>query len=335
MHRRAFLQATAVHLRGDSFDDTVRALSAAETGPAGADNFLTNEDSFPRICGRIAREVPPGVYLGVGPDQNLTYLAHARPSRAFVVDFRRKNMLVHLLHKALFTLSDDRAGYLSRLTARGLDARADDLIASADAARFDRSRLVKVVAEVRATVEPLALLGPADWPLLATIQARLAGPGLSARFLALPMYPTLGRLIRTPDAEGRPAHFLATEALYREVRDLQRAGRVAPIVGDYGAAGGLDRLGEWLRNRGELVAFIYISDVEDFSIRNGRFDTYIRNLQSLPLAGGARLARTSTRPIENAARVRGDSSTTTLTPVAKLLADAKAGRIRRPADLFN
>ena len=334
MRRRVFLAGAFARIEAHPFADAIRALSAAETGPAGADNFVTNEDSFGRICGRIGREVPTGVYLGVGPDQNLSYVAHARPSRAFVVDFRRKNMLVHLLHKALFTLADDRVGYLSRLMARRIDPSADDPIAAAEAAEFEPSRLGKAVDEVRSALDPLGLLNAADWPTLATIQARLAGPGLSARFLALPMYPTVGQLIRKPDADGRPAHYLATEPLYRVVRDIQRLDRIMPIVGDYGAPGGLDRLAGWLKERGEHVSLVYISDVEDFLLRGGRFGPYVDNLNSLPIAEGAMIARTSTRSIDHPARARGDSSTTILASLPRFLDAAKAGRIRRPADLF-
>ena len=73
-----------------------------------ADNLMTNEDSFASVVDRLESDGEiRGVYLGVGPDQNLTYLAHARPSLAFVVDFRRRNALVHLLHKALASIAPD------------------------------------------------------------------------------------------------------------------------------------------------------------------------------------------------------------------------------------
>ena len=49
---------------------------------------------------------------------------------AFILDIRRGNMQEHLLYKALFELSADRAEFLSRLFSprragshRGLDAR--------------------------------------------------------------------------------------------------------------------------------------------------------------------------------------------------------------------
>jgi hypothetical protein len=302
---------------------------------------VTNEDSFPRVARHLARLFPrDSVYLGVGPDQNLTYIAHARPDLAFILDHRRKNLLLHLLHKALLSLAADRATYLSKLTARApafpvpSDASADDLIAAFERSPFDRARLDAATADVAAALKPLGVLADDEWPALATIQARLAGPGLDARFLALRMYPTLARLIRTTSRDGRPAHFLAEETLYRSIRESERGDRVIPIVGDFAGPTALPRLAEWLRRRGKALGVLYVSDVEFFLLRSGRFAAYLDGLGRLPRADGAVVVRTSTRPIESPERVAGDSSTTILRSLDLFLADARAGRIRTPDDLF-
>ncbi len=320
----------------------VDRLSGPETGPH-ADNFVTNEDSFPRVCGAIGREVPAGgVYLGVGPDQNLTYLAHARPALGFILDFRRRNLLVHLLHRALFRLAADRVGYLTRLTARaptaavGPESDAAALVAAFAAAPLDPERLERTVTEVADELRPLGIVRDAEWAELATIQRRLAGPGLAARFLALPMYPTLGQLLRTPDRDGRPAHVLAAEPLYQTVHDLQLGDRVVPLVGDLAGAHALPALAGFLRERSLGLSLVYVSDVEFFLLRASkeRFAAYVANLERLPRLDGARIVRTSTREIEHPERVAGDASTTVIRPLDRFLADAAAGRIRTPDDLF-
>src|SRR5204862_3569655 len=61
---------------------------------------------------------PGGVYMGVGPEQNLTYIAAIRPKIVFIIDIRRQNMLEHMIYKAVFELSPDRAEFLSRLFSR-------------------------------------------------------------------------------------------------------------------------------------------------------------------------------------------------------------------------
>ena len=92
---------------------------------------LSNEDDVPVRHSRSdgAPSSPAGVYLGVGPEQNFTYIVALQPRMAFIVDIRRGNLHEHLMYKALFELSADRADFLSRLFSRdaagGLGADVD------------------------------------------------------------------------------------------------------------------------------------------------------------------------------------------------------------------
>ncbi|CAN5914824.1 hypothetical protein BH23PLA1_BH23PLA1_11330 [soil metagenome] len=326
--------------RDETLGALIRQLSDPESGPP-ADNLITNEDSFPRVVGELRERAPGGgVYLGVGPDQNFTYIAEGRPERAFVLDYRRRNLLLHLLHKGMFMLSPDRVTYLSRLTARRPselpdDATAEDLVEAFERAEFDRDRLKATVEEVVKLLRPLNVVAENEWADLATIQARLAGPGMNARFLALPTYPTFGALIQTTDRTGRPAHLLAREESYQALRQTQQEDRILPLVGDFASPTVLPRLARWLEGRGLSVSIFYISDVEFFLLRAGRFDDYVANLGQLPWADGALLIRSSTREIDHPDRVEGDIGTTILRPVAPFLEAARAGHIRSDDDLFN
>ena len=80
------------------------------------DNLLSNEMQVSTVGAALAGRVKPsGVYLGVGPEQNFTYIAAVRPAMAFIVDVRRGNLDLHLMYKALFELSADRIEFVSRL----------------------------------------------------------------------------------------------------------------------------------------------------------------------------------------------------------------------------
>lgn len=100
--------------------------------PGGAfrsDNLLSNEVRMQYVIPELAHSASSGrVYLGVGPEQNFTYIAALRPSMAFIVDVRRGNLNLHLLYKALFELSANRSEFVSKLFSRrqpdGLGARA-------------------------------------------------------------------------------------------------------------------------------------------------------------------------------------------------------------------
>src|SRR5215475_8891542 len=83
------------------------------------DNFTSNENEIGRLFARVAALGDAGgVYLGVGPEQNLTYISALRPAMAFVIDIRRQAAIQHLMFKAAFELSNDRADFISMLFAK-------------------------------------------------------------------------------------------------------------------------------------------------------------------------------------------------------------------------
>ena len=68
-----------------------------------SENFVSNESTYQTVIPDLLQRTPTGgVYIGVGPDQNFTYIAALEPRVAFVVDIRRQNMIEHLMYKALF-----------------------------------------------------------------------------------------------------------------------------------------------------------------------------------------------------------------------------------------
>src|SRR5882724_5510232 len=93
--------------------------SSEEDGFFRSDNLLSNETSFQYVIPDLVRTTKPGrVYMGVGPEQNFTYIAALKPAMAVIVDIRHGNLDVHLMYKALFELSKDRAEFVSRLFSR-------------------------------------------------------------------------------------------------------------------------------------------------------------------------------------------------------------------------
>ena len=97
-------------------------LSAQLSEPGGyfdTDNLISNETAYLQVADQLADSAPTGgVYVGVGPDQNFSYIARVRPRYAFILDIRRQNMLQHLLFAALFARADDPYQYLCLLFSR-------------------------------------------------------------------------------------------------------------------------------------------------------------------------------------------------------------------------
>src|SRR5215471_14515712 len=90
-----------------------------QSNSGSTDNLLSNENQLSVVAATLSmRPKGASVYLGVGPEQNFTYIAAMRSRIAFITDIRRGNMLLHLMYKALFETSANRADFLARLFSR-------------------------------------------------------------------------------------------------------------------------------------------------------------------------------------------------------------------------
>jgi hypothetical protein len=277
-------------------------LSESLSEPAGtfavSDNFVSNE---PRVAenARWLRQAG-GVYVGVGPEQNFTYIARLRPSMAFVVDIRRENRNLHLLYKALFEISSDRADFVSHLFSRlrpgGLSAGAsveqifDDYarVPSSPAlytlnAALVRDRLLKVHGF------PLAQ-ADLEWIDRAFRAFFTDGPEIqfwgSRSVDRDTLRPSYHRLMTTPDFTGQSRSFLASDASFQAVKTLHARNLIVPVVGDFGGPDAIRRVGEYVRTHGESVRAFYGSNVGVY-LTNEQTRAFCRNLASLPAASDA------------------------------------------------
>src|SRR5437773_8339724 len=108
-------------LPGELSDETFWRLVSDFSEESGSFRFeyMSNELQFQYVIPRLKENRKPGgVYLGVGPEQNFTYIAAVQPKMAFIFDIRRQNVIEHLIYKAIFEMSQDRVEFLSRLFSR-------------------------------------------------------------------------------------------------------------------------------------------------------------------------------------------------------------------------
>jgi hypothetical protein len=278
-------------LTDEEFWMTIAGISE----PAGTfvqpDNLVSNEAHFAELTAALAAR--PGAYIGVGPEQNFSYIARVRPSLAFIVDIREDNRNLHLLYKSLFEISADRADFVSRLFSRPHPAGAersiaiDELFAALDdthpsaALLADTTRLVRQrLVETRGFA-----LTPVD---LATIDATLRAfhdDGPDIRYgRSLPpgeTRPSYRRLMAGTDHRGVLRSYLASDAAFQFVKELQTLNRVLPIVGDFAGPHAIRRIGEYLHRRSQVVTTFYASNVEVYLTRDQR-RTFCGNLAALP-----------------------------------------------------
>src|SRR5262249_43187621 len=150
------------------------ALSTRLSEPGGyfdSDNLISNETSYQHVLIKMREmNVSGGVYLGVGPDQNFTYIARIRPRMAIIIDIRRDNLLQHLLFKALFGRARNRIEYLCLFfgkpfpKTRGWEQKSiKELVDYMDSTPADTKLFDKYSKDLRSDVQKLGLqLSPQD-----------------------------------------------------------------------------------------------------------------------------------------------------------------------------
>jgi hypothetical protein len=260
-----------------------------------SDNLVSNEPHVAENARRLS--VGGGVYVGVGPEQNFTYIASARPALAFIVDIRRENRSLHLFYKALFELSSDRADFVARLFSRprpaGLDAgssvkeifdRFDNVPPSAEQLAWNTAAVRTWLLETRrlplddrelAWIDRIFAAFHAAGPAIQFWQARETQPA-----------PSYRRLMTMPDTSGFARSFLASEAAFRFVKDLQMRNLIVPVVGNFAGPTALRRVGDETRARGYAIEAFYGSNVGVYLTRE-QTRAFCRNLAALPAARDA------------------------------------------------
>jgi hypothetical protein len=277
-------------------------LSQEFSEPGGtfhSENYVSNEGRFQLILpDLIARARQGGLYLGVGPEQNFTYIANLHPRMAFIVDIRRGNLQEHLLYKALFEMSADRADFLSRLFSRkrpaGIGARSTpgQLFAAYDAVPASAEQYDANLAAVlnwltrsphrlpldRADREGIDSIYKtaffADGPELGY---QLTGQGRSS------IHPTYAELMSADDGAGHERSYLATEEHYRVMKTLEAANLLVPVVGDFGGSKALRSVARYAREHGAVVSAYYLSNVEQYLRQDGKMPAFCANVLAMPL----------------------------------------------------
>jgi hypothetical protein len=281
-------------------DSAFAALSLRLSEASGffdTDNLISNEDSYLHPITTLRRlGIVGGTYIGVGPDQNFSYIAQVRPSIAFILDIRRDNLLEHLLFKAAFAESRTRADYLAILFGRPVPADSAAFVSlSIDSilARSDRTRADSASAR-RARARVMDALRRSGFPLSDADRATISrfhdafiadGPALQFNtFGRAPQsyYPDFRRLVIERDKENRQASFLATEANFRVVRDLQVRNLIVPLVGNFAGPKALNAVADWMKQNGELLSAFYTSNVEQYLYRDGGFAEFSASVEKLP-----------------------------------------------------
>lgn len=271
--------------------------SSEPDGVFRSDNLLSNELGFQFVIPELARTTKSGrVYMGVGPEQNFTYIVATKPAMAFIVDIRRGNLDLHLMYKALFELSTDRAEFVSRLFSKklpdGLSAKSTSSEifeafwnVTTDPAIFNENLqavdnlLVKKhgfalsnedVEGIKYVYSAFFLYGPK------IRYSSTSGFGGSAQ-------PTYADLMTAADLAGLEHSYLANESNFQFLKDLESRNMVVPVIGNFGGPKAIRAVGAYLKEKNAIVSAFYLSNVEQYLRQDLIWDDFCANVATLPL----------------------------------------------------
>jgi hypothetical protein len=279
------------------------ALSQESSEPGGyfrsldITNLTSNELGFQYVIPDLVARVKPGtVYLGVGPEQNFTYISAVRPAMAVIFDVRRGNLDLHLMYKALFELAADRAEFVSLLFAKprpsglGPASTADQIFsafASVDTSQalYDKTRasIRTLLLKTRALSVPQRDLDGID-----VVYESFFRSGFYVR-----SSPTYWDLMAATDAAGVMRSYLSTDERFKVLKDLHARNLIVPVTGDFGGPKAIRAIASYLKARRATVGAFYLSNVEQYLVQDGKWAAFCQNVAALPLDASSTFIRSS------------------------------------------
>jgi hypothetical protein len=280
------------------------------------DNWTSNEMEVGALF-TMLREAgrTGGVYMGVGPEQNFTYIASIKPAMAFIVDIRRQAVMQHLMYKAIFELSKDRADFIGMLFSYPRPAGVDSLTPIAqlwtafgaalpDSAMHvrDYQRILDNLTKTHGftlTEEEVGYIKyvydtfHATGPTITSGGSRggggrggFGGGGGGGRggrgggnFITLTSQST--------DLAGQVQSFLVSHETFLTLKTLQGKNLLVPASGDFGGPKAIRAVGQYVRDRGATITAFYVSNVEQYLFQDNKQAAFYGNVATLPVDAGS------------------------------------------------
>jgi hypothetical protein len=286
-------------------DEDFWKLSTQFSEPDGyfrSDNLLSNELYLQYVIPDLVNVAKQGrVYMGVGPEQNFTYITALKPTMAVIVDIRRGNLDLQLMYKALFEMSADRAEFLSRLFARkrpdGVTGTSSvhDLFTAYMSAPYDeeygKQNFGQIIDWLKTKHHFGLAQGDVDNILYVYQFFEQYGPeltywmsgGFGGGRGGGRNSPTYADLMVSTDEAGMLRSYLATEENYAFMKQLETRNMLLPVVGNFAGPTAIRSVGAWLKEHNAVVSAFYLSNVEQYLNMDGIWNDFCANAAALPI----------------------------------------------------
>jgi len=323
-------QTTASGIPTRLADSTFWRLMTEYSEPWGtfrSENFVSNETSLQWVIPELARRAPTGgVYMGVAPDQNFTYITALQPAIAFIVDIRHQNAMQHLMYKALIEMSKDRADFLAKLFARapleGVDTASSVSVLfqalrkqNPDTARYREN--LRAITDRLVSVHRFALSDSERTSLGCVYGAFFSqGPELnysySSECRSPGQYgygyggfggggqggarggfwmPTYEAMVSESDSSDKNWSYLGTESAFRALKSMEERNLIVPLTGNFAGPTTLRAVGQWAREHNAKVTTYYVSNVEQYLFQQDEAQRFYENVATLPIDSASTFIR--------------------------------------------
>ena len=280
-----------------------------------SDNLVSNEIYFQSMLDDLlARSTQRGVYLGVGPEQNFTYITALEPKMVFITDVRRGNLWTQLMYKALFELSADRAEFVSRLFTKprpdGLDedSTASEIINAfwdpsvVTSASDVYERNAKDIVDLLTVTHALPLAEQDIRGIIDSVYYNFYWFGPSITYSSSSTsnggrrggnFVNWADLMIATDDAGVERSFLASKEHFQFMKNLESRNLVVPIVGNFGGKTALRAVGQYIRDHEATVSAMYLSNVEQYLEQDNLWRAFCANVATMPLDASSTFIRSS------------------------------------------
>ena len=297
-------------------------------GTFRSENFVSNETSLQWVIPELQKTVAPGgVYVGVAPDQNFTYVVALRPSIAFIVDIRHQNAMQHLMYKAIFEMTSSRAEFMAMLFSRpappAMDTAATtlELLQALGPQHPDSALYVKNLAAIKdrlMRVHRFALNDSEQVSLDCVYGSFFSqGPGITYNYgsscrnpggfgggrgannggggnRGFGYMPNYLNMVAETDGTGLNRSYLGTEANFRAIKDFEERNLIVPLTGNFAGDKALKTVGAYVRDHGAKITTFYVSNVEQYLFQQGNeASRFYKNVETLPIDATSQFIRSA------------------------------------------
>jgi len=262
------------------------------------DNWVSNETSYLDIIDKLTElDIHGGAYVGVGPNQNFTYIANIKPYIAFIVDVRRQNMLQHLIFKVLFDMAETRAEFFSLLFSKPLGEKSginegstiSEIVyyfyrAQSDPGMFNENftEIVNVLTD-----KYKYPLTEADHSSLDRIFRAFFRLNLEITYNgnAYSWFPTYAQFLQVDDRNNNQRNPFNSREDFLFLKKMHAENRIIPVTGNFGGEKALKTVADYLKENHLKVTAFYVSNVEQYLLRD--WDLWLNwgeNVKNLPIS---------------------------------------------------